>query len=140
MLKCITLWQKEAKENEKRKEQTKMAKDTGMKRRIDELGRIVIPKGMRTALNINDNDELEIYLEGDRIIIRKAEQSCSICGSKENLVELHKKHICMHMTFTPVNTDRAESRTFHIRLQLQRSLPHLDSIRTPFVPRSFTIL
>ena len=77
-----------------------MAKDTGMKRRIDELGRIVIPKGMRTALNINDNDELEIYLEGDRIIIRKAEQSCSICGSKENLVELHKKHICMHCVNT----------------------------------------
>lgn len=73
-----------------------MAKDTGIIRRIDELGRIVVPKGMRTALNINDNDEVEIFLEGDRVILRKAELSCSLCGGKENLVELHKKPICIH--------------------------------------------
>lgn len=69
-------------------------KFTGMVRPLDELGRIVIPIELRRTFGISPKDSLEIYVENDKIILRKYEQNCSICGSSEDLIEFKDKYIC----------------------------------------------
>ena len=56
-------------------------KATGIVRRIDELGRIVLPIELRRTMDIEERDRVEIYLEGDLIIVRKFEQTCLFCGA-----------------------------------------------------------
>ena len=67
---------------------------TGIIRSIDSLGRVVLPKELRRTLDIQDRDELEIFVEGKSIILRKYEPSCIFCGSMENTVEYKDKIIC----------------------------------------------
>ena len=69
-------------------------KSTGIVRNVDELGRIVIPKEMRTKMNISSSDPIEIYVEGDKIILKKYENTCHFCGSAEALTEFKGKMIC----------------------------------------------
>jgi len=69
-------------------------KSTGIVRKIDELGRIVIPKELRDVLNIRIKDSLEIIVEENRILINKFDKSCKICSSASELVEYKKKMIC----------------------------------------------
>ncbi len=69
-------------------------KSTGIVRRIDELGRIVLPIELRRTLNIEIKDPMEIYLEGDKIVLKKHYDACIFCGSRENLKEYMGKHIC----------------------------------------------
>ena len=69
-------------------------KSTGIVRNIDELGRIVIPKEMRTKMDISSSDPIEIYVEDDRIILKKYEDACSFCGSGLNLTSFKGKKIC----------------------------------------------
>ena len=69
-------------------------KSTGIVRNVDELGRIVIPKEMRTKMNISSSDPIEIYVEGDKIILQKYEDTCSLCGNSTNLVTFKGKKIC----------------------------------------------
>ena len=67
---------------------------TGIFRRVDGLGRFVLPKELRKSLNIKQNDYLQIFLEGDTIILRKNQSICSLCGKSEELTEFHDKKIC----------------------------------------------
>ena len=69
-------------------------KSTGMVRKVDELGRIVLPIEMRRTLNIEEKDSLEIYVENDSIVLRKYEPSCIFCGSSEAVKEFKGKNIC----------------------------------------------
>ena len=69
-------------------------KSTGMSRAIDPLGRVVIPKEIRTALDWNDGDPLSIFVEGDRVILRKETPVCVFCGSTEPETAFHGKPIC----------------------------------------------
>lgn len=69
-------------------------KTTGIVRKVDELGRIVLPIELRRTLDINIRDSLEIYIDGNRIILKKYEDSCIFCGSNENLVQHMEKNIC----------------------------------------------
>ncbi len=69
-------------------------KSTGIVRNLDELGRIVIPKEMRTTLNINSSDSIEIYVSGNEIILKKLENSCIFCSGTENLVDFKGKMVC----------------------------------------------
>ncbi len=55
-------------------------KATGIVRKVDELGRIVLPIELRRNLDIAERDELEIYVEGDSVILRKHEATCVFCG------------------------------------------------------------
>ncbi|AZJ24451.1 AbrB family transcriptional regulator [Bacillus thuringiensis] len=57
-------------------------KSTGIVRKIDELGRVVIPKETRRTLNIHEKDPLEIFVEGDAIILQKyiSHGTCPITG------------------------------------------------------------
>lgn len=69
-------------------------KSTGMVRRVDELGRVVIPKEIRKKLDINEKDPIEIYVDSRSIILRKIESNCIFCGSEKNLITYKDKLIC----------------------------------------------
>ena len=70
-------------------------KSTGIVRKVDELGRIVLPIELRRTLDIAERDELEIYLDDDKVILKKYEPSCVFCGSSCGLVSYHGKNVCM---------------------------------------------
>ena len=69
-------------------------KFTGISRPIDELGRIVIPKEIRNALDMRPKDEIEIYIEDGNMIMRKASPSCAICGKDGELLPFSEKYVC----------------------------------------------
>ena len=61
-------------------------KSTGIVRKVDELGRIVLPIELRRTLDINEKDSLEIYVDGSHIILKKYELACIFCNSASNAV------------------------------------------------------
>jgi transcriptional pleiotropic regulator of transition state genes len=69
-------------------------KGTGIVRRIDEMGRVVLPKEIRRTLTINESDSLEIYVEGNEIILNKYSTEESIINTLENLDEILQEHEC----------------------------------------------
>ena len=69
-------------------------KTTGIVRKVDELGRVVLPIELRRTLDIAEKDELEIYLDEDRIVLRKFEPSCIFCGSVKLLVPFRGRNVC----------------------------------------------
>ena len=69
-------------------------KSTGIVRKVDELGRIVLPIEIRRNLDIAERDELEIYMENDQIILQKYEPNCIFCASSHSLVSYKGKNIC----------------------------------------------
>lgn len=69
-------------------------KSTGIVRKVDELGRVVLPIELRRTLNIDIKDSLEIYVESDSIVLKKFEPSCIFCGSSEAVREFKGKNIC----------------------------------------------
>ena len=66
-------------------------KSTGIIRRVDELGRVVIPMEIRNQFNIVEKDPIEIYVEGSCIVLKKYEPNCIFCGNTKNLVEYKDK-------------------------------------------------
>ena len=69
-------------------------KATGVIRKIDELGRIVVPKEIRKKLTIANEDPVEIYVEGDKIILKKYEENCLFCEKSDALFEFRGKKVC----------------------------------------------
>ena len=69
-------------------------KSTGIIRRVDELGRVVIPMEIRKQFNIVEKDPIEIYVEGSCIVLKKYEPNCIFCGNTKNLVEYKDKLVC----------------------------------------------
>lgn len=69
-------------------------KSTGIIRKVDDLGRIVLPIELRRMLDIAERDELEIYMEKDRIILCKHETACVFCGNGRDLVGYSSKNVC----------------------------------------------
>ena len=68
-------------------------KNTGVVRKLDELGRITLPMELRRSLDLNEKDALQIYVDGDKIILEKYSPSDIFSGSKENLVEYKGKKL-----------------------------------------------
>jgi len=68
--------------------------DAGIARKVDDLGRVVIPAEMRRLLHINEGDTLLIGVEDDAVIVRKLEATCTFCGSTEDVVPFKGKGIC----------------------------------------------
>ncbi|TAH58908.1 MAG: AbrB/MazE/SpoVT family DNA-binding domain-containing protein [Gottschalkiaceae bacterium] len=69
-------------------------KSTGIVRKVDELGRVVIPIELRRTLNIEEKDSLEIYVDGEHIILKKYEPACIFCGNAKDVVQYKGKNIC----------------------------------------------
>lgn len=69
-------------------------KSTGMVRRIDGIGRVVIPKELRTTMGLDEGEPMEIYTDGDRVIFRKHSAYCLFCQSTEAVQSFMNKPIC----------------------------------------------
>lgn len=70
-------------------------KSTGIVRKVDELGRIVLPIEMRRTLDIAERDTLEIYVEGDGIILRKYQTACVFCNSTKDIFSFRGRNVCL---------------------------------------------
>ena len=69
-------------------------KSTGIVRKVDELGRIVLPIEMRRTLGIDVKDPLEMFTDKETIILRKYSPACVFCGSTEGNIEYKGKRVC----------------------------------------------
>ena len=66
----------------------------GIARRIDRLGRVVVPSEIRKMFGIRDGDELDILVEGDGIVLRKVESACATCGGVHDLRTVADAQLC----------------------------------------------
>lgn len=71
-----------------------MLKSAGIVRKVDTLGRIVLPMEIRRNMDINESDGLEIFIDEDKIILQKYSRGCSICKSMEDLVTVEGLTLC----------------------------------------------
>ena len=69
-------------------------KSTGIVRKVDELGRIVLPIELRRVLDIAEKDALEIYVEGNAVILKKYRATCIFCDSSKDIITFKGKNIC----------------------------------------------
>ena len=69
-------------------------KATGITRKIDELGRIVLPIELRRALDLGERDAVEIFTEADTIVLKKHQESCIFCGAGKDIVSYKGKNLC----------------------------------------------
>ena len=69
-------------------------KATGIVRKVDELGRIVLPVELRRTLDIAERDALEIFVDGSSIVLKKYRPSCIFCDSSKDVVNFKGKNIC----------------------------------------------
>ncbi len=71
-------------------------KSTGIVRRIDNLGRVVIPMELRRTLDVRNGDPLEIFVDGNTVLLEKyvAENRCAVCRRDDNLIKLDSGWIC----------------------------------------------
>ena len=69
-------------------------KATGIVRKVDELGRIVLPIELRRTLNVHIKDPLEIFVDGEYIMLKKYEPACIFCGNAKDVQAIHGKNVC----------------------------------------------
>lgn len=69
-------------------------KSTGIVRRIDELGRVVLPIELRRTLDIDIKDSLEIYVDNNSIILKKYAPACVFCGEADDIINFKGKNVC----------------------------------------------
>ncbi|MCL6445774.1 MAG: AbrB/MazE/SpoVT family DNA-binding domain-containing protein [Alicyclobacillus sp.] len=90
-----------------------MMKATGVFRRVDELGRVVLPIELRRTMGIEVGDGVEVFVDGERIVLRKYERGCVFCGEVEEVSRFREKGVCRQcrrelrgvMPVTPAGTD-----------------------------------
>ncbi|MDU2064385.1 MAG: AbrB/MazE/SpoVT family DNA-binding domain-containing protein [Sporomusaceae bacterium] len=70
-------------------------KSTGIVRKVDELGRIVMPRELRRTLDINEGDRIEVFVDGEQIILKKFVDSCVFCGQSAELAKYKEKPVCL---------------------------------------------
>ena len=70
-------------------------KSTGIVRKVDQLGRVVLPMELRRTLEIAEKDALEIFVDGDTIILKKYEPKCIFCGDVKDVSTNMGKNICL---------------------------------------------
>lgn len=81
-------------------------KSTGIVRRVDELGRVVIPIELRNKFDIKEKDPIEIYVDGSSIVLKKYEPNCIFCGSTKRLVTYKDKLVCSKCIETLSTTEK----------------------------------
>lgn len=69
-------------------------KSTGFVKKIDELGRILIPKELRSSMELDNKDALEMFVDGDRIVLQKYQPACIFCNSADEIVFFEGRRIC----------------------------------------------
>lgn len=71
-----------------------MAKATGIVRQVDYMGRVTLPIELRRTFDISEKDSLEIYVEGDSIILKKYDPTCIFCGNTKDVTTYKGKNVC----------------------------------------------
>jgi transcriptional pleiotropic regulator of transition state genes len=66
----------------------------GTARRIDALGRVVVPAELRRLLGIKEGDLLDIHVEAGQLVLQRLDPACALCGGREGLRPTHGKHVC----------------------------------------------
>ncbi len=69
-------------------------KSTGVVRKVDELGRIVLPIEIRKVLDIKQKDAIEIFTDDDKIVLQKYQPACLFCSNADNIVYFSGKRVC----------------------------------------------
>ena len=69
-------------------------KSTGILRKVDELGRVVIPIELRNKFDIKEKDPIEIFVDGSAIVLKKYEPNCIFCGNSKTLINHNEKLVC----------------------------------------------
>ena len=69
-------------------------KSTGIVRKVDELGRIVLPIELRRTLGIEEKDRIEIFVDGESIILRKYQPACIFCDNAKDIINYKGKNLC----------------------------------------------
>ena len=69
-------------------------KSVGIIRKVDDLGRIVLPAELRRTLDIAEQDAMEIYVDGASVVLRKYEETCIFCGSSQDILSYREKNVC----------------------------------------------
>jgi transcriptional pleiotropic regulator of transition state genes len=69
-------------------------KATGIVRKVDELGRIVLPIELRRTLGIDVKDPLEIFIDGEHVILKRYEPACTFCSNAGNIKHFQGKNVC----------------------------------------------
>lgn len=69
-------------------------KAIGIVRKVDQLGRVVLPKELRKSMDIKTEDPMEIFVEDGNIVLRKYEPICVFCGNTGNITTFKEKNIC----------------------------------------------
>jgi len=69
-------------------------KPVGVVRKVDQLGRIVLPKSLRKRYQMNEGDPVEILVQGDHIILERYKPKCIFCSNQDNVVEYNGRYIC----------------------------------------------
>lgn len=76
------------------RKEARIMKSTGIVRKVDELGRVVLPIELRRTLDINEKDSLEIFVDGSQIMLKKYEPACIFCQSSNDVITYNGKNIC----------------------------------------------
>ena len=84
-------------------------KPTGIRRKVDDLGRVVIPASMRRSLGIGVGDEVEISVDEGRLLLVKPAEACTFCGTADNLGSFREKVVCWSCTAALRALDREHS-------------------------------
>ena len=82
-------------------------KTTGIVRKVDKLGRIVIPIELRRNLSISEKDSLEIYVDDEKIILKKYEPACVFCGNASETQVFKGKQVCKECISTMFESTKA---------------------------------
>jgi transcriptional pleiotropic regulator of transition state genes len=82
------------KDSNKSKKRRGNMKSTGVVRKVDELGRIVLPIEIRKTLDIKEKDSIEIFIDEDRIVLQKYQPACTFCNQVDNIVYFCNKRVC----------------------------------------------
>ncbi len=69
-------------------------KSTGIVRKVDELGRIVLPIELRRTLDIAEKDSLEIYMDGSSVVLKKYQPACIFCEDSRDVIRFKEKNVC----------------------------------------------
>jgi len=67
----------------------------GVVRKVDQLGRIVLPKSLRKRYKMNEGDPVEILVTGDNILLERFRAKCFFCGAMSDMIEYREKHVCI---------------------------------------------
>lgn len=73
-----------------------MIKSTGIVRRLDDLGRIVLPKELRRVMGLQEGASVEIFTQGETVMLRRYEPLCVFCGTGGSMVQYRGKQVCSH--------------------------------------------